>query len=380
MLPCGRNTLRCMEPATPMFLRGALPFLAFAVLCANCTGQTDEKPPAPSPKAGLVISQAGEFTHESVTQAFRLAAESGAGITRYYTAWADIEKQKGVRDWKGCDYMIGQVRSAKLRLSVALHTIHTAVRGAMPSDLVFKGWDDGEFTALFGDFALAFLDRYADVVDFVEIGSEVNAYFSRHPEEVGAYRTFFETVRRRIKGKHPRVGAGIVFAWSEMKTEADREIYRRLAIGDHDGFTLYLFGDNFAHTREPAEILQSLKEIEKLTGTRRFALEEVGWSPWPGLKSSEADQAAAVGYFFDYLESAPERLEFMTWFNLHDGREEDYAKIVQSFVAGQAMADDPEAVRCFTEFLCHLGLRAHDGTPRAAWHEWVKRAGARGRK
>ena len=200
-------------------------------------------------------------------------------------------------------------------------------------------------------------------------------YFTRHPQEIESYRIFFESVYWKIKEKHPRVSIGIVFAYHEMKENNNFSAYNRLNIGDHDGFTLYLFGEDFSHDRNPREVLENLREISRLTGDRHFALEEVGWSPWPGLKGTEMDQREAVGYFFDFLEQAPDRLEFMNWYNLHDGRDKDCQKIARTFTKkGDALNRNQKALTLFADFLCHFGLRENSGDPRTAWDEWVKRA------
>ncbi|MBU4075322.1 MAG: hypothetical protein KKI06_01165 [Euryarchaeota archaeon] len=113
-----------------------------------------------------------------------------------------------------------------------------------------------------------------------------------------------------------------------------------------------------------------------LTGNRKFALEEVGWNAYSGLKGSENDQRQAVKYFFDYLEKAPDRLEFMSWFLLHDGTEKDCRKTAETFIE----PDDPilkneEFMSPFSDFICYLGLIRSDGTPREGWNEFIERSG-----
>ena len=70
-----------------------------------------------------------------------------------------------------------------------------------------------------------------------------------------------------------------------------------------------------------------------------------------GLKGSESDQREAVGYFFDFLEQAPDRLEFMNWFNLHDGRDQDCQKIARSFTRkGDALDKNKNLMNLFSDF------------------------------
>ncbi len=333
------------------------------------------KPGSAKPELGIIVSPMGEFNHENVTKAFKLVRQGGAQITRHYITWTDVETGKGTYDWKGSDYMIGRARAAGLRLTVAFHIIRTAIRGPRPADLDSRDWQDPELIERFSAMVLAFLDRYKDIVDYVEVGSEVNAYFERHEDEIEPYREFFSAVRNNIKAKHPSVSIGIVFAYHELKESNTFAIYERLNIGDHDGFTLYTFGDNFAHTKDPKLVFDALNEIAQLTGDRRFGLEEVGWIASPSLGGSDSSQREAVKYFFDFIEQAPDRLEFISWFNLHDGREKDCDKIARSFSRpGDGLSRNPDKMKLFSDFICYFGLRRNDGTARPAWDEWVKRA------
>lgn len=345
--------------------------------CGGAQAQQIPMQTGARPQAGMVVSTAGKFTAKTVQQAYDITRDGGASLTRFYVFWPSIEKHEGARDWKGTDYMMNVVRQHHLRLSVAFHTIRTAVRGPMPEDLEFRGWTDPALVSRFGDFALAFIDRYSDLIDYVEIGSEVNAYFSRHPDEISDYRSFFQSVKARIARRFPDVKVGMVFAFHEMRDKGDFSVYEKLRVGDFDGFTLYLYGDGFQFDREPREVFEALQQMADVTGQRPFAVEEVGWSPWPSLGGTEAEQAAAVDAAFDYLEQAPGRMLFLNWFNLHDGREQDCDRMARTFVkAGDAMSRNAEAMQRFSDFLCHLGLRANDGQPRAGWEEWVRRAKA----
>jgi len=154
------------------------------------------------------------------------------------------------------------------------------------------------------------------------------------------------------------------------------EAYETLSpIGDFDAFTLYISNPGFIFDRDPVEIYESLKEIEELTGNRNFGMEEVGWNAYEGLQGNENDQQQAVSYFFDYLEEAPDRLEFMTWFLLHDGNKEDCRKSAETFFEpGDPILENDDFMNPFSDFICYLGLIESDGTQRKGWNEFEKRA------
>ncbi|MFC1646026.1 hypothetical protein ACFL2Y_02475 [Candidatus Omnitrophota bacterium] len=84
----------------------------------------------------------------------------------------------------------------------------------------------------------------------------------------------------------------------------------------------------------------------------------------------------AVGYFFDYYEQAPSRLIFLNWFLLHDVPGKDCEKLSSSFIPDKGAVSDAlkEMFNPFSAFICNLGLIKNDGTPKAAWAEFVERA------
>jgi hypothetical protein len=202
----------------------------------------------------------------------------------------------------------------------------------------------------------------------VEIGSEVNAYLQFNQDEIEPFRVFFSAVYDNIKAEYPDVSVGTVFAYHAFEETDTFFIYERLNIGDHDGFTLYTYGNGFAHTYHPRAVFDRLSEIEVLTGDRHFAMEEVGWTAAPSLSSSESEQRRAVKYFFDYLEQAPDRLEFMNWYALHDMASADCLRIADTFGLPE------QYIQLFSDYLCNFGLHKNDGSQRSAWNEWMRRS------
>jgi len=326
---------------------------------------------AVAPKLGIVVTPKGQFNHANVTEAYQLANEAGADITRFYVSWSSIETKRRAYDWVGTDYMLNQARVAGLRLSVSFQVIRTVVKEPRPAGLEGLDWEDGKLIERFSDFALALLERSSDIVDYVEIGSEINGYLYTHPEDVEPFRVFYQAVYDNIKAEYPDVSVGTVFAYRELRETGAFDIYDQLSIGDHDGFTVYLFNEGFQHTVPTWETALMLQEIADLTGDRPFVIEEIGWTAAADLQGSAEAQREAVGSAFDYLasEDASDRLEFMIWYAMHDMNPVNCDQIAGTF----GELEDPERA-LFSQFLCSFGLRDHDGNPRSAWDEWVSRA------
>lgn len=334
--------------------------------------------PKKSKKLAMVVSPPGtEPQFSDFMTAFSEARNSGVELVHNTVAWGDVEKEKGTYDWTTQDFMMDMIRSKGLRTTAGFRTIHTSVVGTLPAGTVFRGFDDPEFVSGFTDFALDYIDRYRDVISYVMIGNEVDIYLHANPGELDAYASFYGKVYDAIKEEYPDLQVGTIFAYHELRRNGDDRMYDKLAIGDFDAFTLYIYGDGFTFDRDPSEILTYLREIEDMTGNRSYAMTEVGWSTAPALSGTEPDQAEAVGYFFDYLEEAPERLEFLSYFALHDWTKEDCLKSGETFfVQGNPWLQDSEYMDVFSDFLCYMGVLKNDGTPKQAWDVWASRGKA----
>ena len=81
--------------------------------------------------------------------------------------------------------------------------------------------DDPVLLSRFTDFVLAYLDRYGDVIDYVEIGAEVNAYFHLHKDELEPFARFYGKVYDAIKKRFPKKMVGTVLAYREMREAND---------------------------------------------------------------------------------------------------------------------------------------------------------------
>ncbi len=333
-------------------------------------------PSRESKKLGMVISPANTTTdYKDFANAFNIARNSGIQITHYYQVWGQVETSEGTRDWIVPDYMMNFIRSKGLEISLVFNIIHTSVVGELPEDLTFTKFDDPELISRFTDFVLEYIERYKDVITYVEIGNEVDIYLNTHPEHLQNFKSLYQQVYGSIKENYPDLPVGTIFAYHDMKNNNAFWVYHNLSIGDFDDFTLYIYNPGFIFNRDPVEIKQHLEEIEALTGDRKFGLEEIGWSTSPRLQGRQQDQVETVKYFFEYLQEAPERLQFMNFFILHDGTYENCIEQAKSFLEPDSpMLENQEFMDIFSDFLCQLGLFRNDGIAKLAWGEWVKQA------
>jgi hypothetical protein len=333
-------------------------------------------PAKPNKKLGMVINPVNDSnSYIDFANSFNIARNAGVQVTHYSIFWGDAEPRRGEYNWTVQDFIMNFIRYKGLEVSAKFHIIHTSVIGKLPGDLNFTSFDDPALISRFKEFILAYLARYKNVIKYVEIGNEVDIYLNEHKSEVPGYVTLYREVYSAIKEAYPGIKVGTVFAYHDMKRNNAQWIYHNLSIGDMDSFTLYIYNDGFIFDRDPSELSTYLHEIEELTVNRTFAFEEVGWNTYPTLKGTEEDQVKAVDYFFDYLEGAPQRLEFMNWFFLHDGGKKNCLKIGETFFEpNNPWLNNTAFMDTFSDFICYLGLIRNDGAPKQAWSEFVFRA------
>lgn len=333
-------------------------------------------PTRPNRKIGMVINPVNDSnSYTDFANSFNIARNTGVQVTHYSIFWGEIEIEEGKYNWTVPDYIMNFVRYKGLELSAKFQIIHTSVLGKIPKDINFTSFDDPLLISRFKAFVLAYIARYKDIIEYVEIGNEVDIYLNQHKSEVPAYAVLYREVYSAIKAAYPDILVGTVFAYHDMKRNKAEWIYHNLSIGDMDSFTLYIYNEGFIFDRNPSEISDYILEVEALTQNRTFAFEEVGWNTYPTLKGREEDQVKAVDYFFDYLEQAPPRLQFMNWFALHDGSKQNCLKAGESFFEpDNPWLNNTQFMDIFSDFICYLGLIRNDGTPKQAWSKWVSRA------
>ena len=94
-------------------------------------------------------------------------------------------------------------------------------------------------------------------------------------------------------------------------------------------------------------------------------LQEVGYPSADLLNSSEAEQAQFVHSVFSAWKSAGSAIPFLDFFLLHD-LTDDFCSGLESYYGLQ----HPN----FHAYLCTLGLRQSDGTPKLAWDAFADEA------
>lgn len=343
------------------------------VLTSSSCEEEFQVPDLDTGKIGLMANPAGDDEIEGYYPALRLAKENGVQVLHSYLRWGEIEQTPGEYNWEWQDVLMGYRFHEGFEVSLVVNVIHTTLRGPMPPDLYDRPFDDPVFIQRFTDFILAALERYP--VQYLSIGNEVNDYFVSHRNEIPAYKTFFLSIQEAIKEEYPDLKVGMTFAYHDAEKSNSIDIIRDLDLGDFLPLTLYLYNPGFLFDRDPGELESYLDQILDLAGDKPVALVELGWNTAESLSGTQEDQEAFVREAFRLLSLHRDRIEFISWFDLHDSKAENTLGPALTFLPKDSyLIQDEEFMTSFVDFLTYLGLRENDGTPKLAWFAFQQEA------
>jgi hypothetical protein len=125
------------------------------------------------------------------------------------------------------------------------------------------------------------------------------------------------------------------------------------------------------HVEDPSIVRSSYAAMLDAAGGKPVVVQEIGYPASPLLGSSDSLQAVFFTNAIDeWTKIDASRMPFVSLFLLHDFTQEQCDAFGQYY----GLPDNAE----FEAYLCTLGLRHADGTPRPAWQAVVSGAAAAG--
>ena len=296
-----------------------------------------------------------------ITDAIKESRHLGADVLPWYFAWKDLGTS-----WTTGDFLMEPL-SYEGRTAISVNIIHSNVLGGYPQG--FTHFSDPGFKEAFANFSIEFIRRYRP--DYYLIGGEIDIYLSQQRSEIPAFKTLLEYTYREIKKAEPSQTVGFVTSYHDaVKNNATDIIMTMEPYSDIVVFTIHSYEGQFDYSNVSRGLMQ-LKAANAFfpSASKRYAIIENGWSSSPMLGSSEAKQAQFARDFFSFLDSPDTRAEFVTWFGLYEWS--NCTQSAETFLAPiPKESRDPVFVQRFEEFMCSLGLKRHDGTPKEAFNVW----------
>jgi hypothetical protein len=302
-----------------------------------------------------------------VIAAVDLAFDTGARGSVSTWRWRDLESSSGqyhLDEIRTSLNYLGRFRGFDLLLGIQV--LNTTVKET-PADLKSFTFDAQQMKNRFHELVNVLLPDINDHVRYISIGNEVDVYLAAHPKEWNAYKDFYDDAVRYLHTVAPLVKIGVTTTFAGASGASRAEVAHLNESSDVFILTYYPLGPQYS-VRAPDAPQTDLPRMVELAKPRPLVLQEVGYPSAPGLGSSEDKQAQFVANVFAAWRPAGATIPFLSFFALHDQSGSTCDELTKYY--GQPGNSD------FKGYLCTLGLRRADGTPKRAWQAFVNGAAA----
>ncbi|MDQ3875083.1 MAG: hypothetical protein M3322_05955 [Actinomycetota bacterium] len=346
-------------PCGPPTRAVALAFAAAALL-AGVRAST-ASPGASKPR--VVALAVNESTSISAWRAFPVATRGGARGAFVSFTWKQLEPAPGRYRLDGIGGLRELGRERGLTFLVNLAVVNGTVRET-PGDLASEPFDSPRLIARFRRLVAAIRPSLARNVLVVAVGNEVDLHLAGREAAWQSYGRFYAQAVAALHAAVPGMRVGVTTTFSGTARTYPRRVARLNRASDVQIVTYYPLERSLA-VRPPTAPRQDFPRLLKLTGQRPLVFQEVGYPTSARLGSSEQKQARFVDEVFAAWARGRSRIPFLTFFQLHDLTPRACGDIARYY--GRA-GDAHQA------YLCFLGLRRADGSPKPAWEAFARGA------
>lgn len=293
----------------------------------------------------------------SPSQALTLVRNAGARGQGVSLHWPAMEPSPGVYDFTEANQINTIQLQGPFRIHVTLGVINTTVR-QVPADLASDPFDSPQFETRFQDMLTAFLNQFGSGIDSIAIGNEVDVYLSANPTQWSAYANFYGKVSALVRTLYPSIKVGVTTTFGGATDPLTGPLIAALnTVSDMFMMNYYPLNSNFTPL-DPSVVAGDFTKIVAASPDKPILLQEVGFPTSTNLGSSEQLQAQFVTNVFSAWVDAGDKIQFLSFFLLHDDTPQACQQVANEFGIG-----DPN----FVAFFCSLGLRNSDGTDKLGW-------------
>lgn len=339
--------------------------LALPVLLAGAAPPS--RTPAPTaPALGVAVNLPPQSSPAERQAAIEAVRRTGASFFAMTLSWSAAEPAPR-------QYRIDEIARTARVLRQSGATLHldlplvTESERDVPADLAGIAFDDPRLSLRLGGL----LDRLLPaLMDFetLSLGDGADSYFASRPDELHAYRRLFDGAVQFLgkRAQHLLVGVTCASPNESPAPAVAAALHARSPLLLYD-YAPFERGRGFVQ-RDPAALEKDWSRLLAGANGRPIAFPVVSYSSAEENRSSGARQAEFVRRMREFVRrSDGKALRFARYVALRDPVDADSP-------AESADATAAEGRR--RAFLSHRGLQEADGTPKAAWREWVRQAAA----
>ncbi len=303
-------------------------------------------------------------TLDDIFAAYDLAISAGAHGNFVSYRWSELEPSPStykLDELRGSLGYSAVIRGMKVLLGIQV--LNTTAKET-PADLVPVAFDSDEMKQRFHALIDSMASELRSQVAYLSIGNEVDVYLTQHPAEWNAYRAFYADAADYVRSVAPNVKIGVTATYGGAKGVAAHDVTVLNGPSDVVILTYYPLRPDFSVY--PASVAAAdITSMVELAGGKPLVLQEVGYPTSSLLGSSDMAQAEFVTNVFDSWQANAARIPFLNFFALHDFTPD----LCQAAAGYYGLPDDTK----FREYLCTLGLRFADGSPKPAWETFRAR-------
>ena len=239
-------------------------------------------------------------------------------------------------------------------------SVINTTRRDMPADLISLRWNDPALLGRFEKLLDATREKIPENLSVLIIGNEVDVYLEQHPDEIDDYLAFYAKASAAARQRYPQARIGVTVTYEGLiKGRADI-ISPMISISDAAFFTFYPLFDMKA--QPVASVPSHLDRLQQAAQGKDIYLQEVGYPSSSLSGSSEAQQAEFFATAIPAINARPQ-IKLASIFLLHDLS----PKLCQGLTAYYGFGDAGHFANLLSDFLCSLGVRRLDGTPKPAF-------------
>jgi hypothetical protein len=206
-------------------------------------------------------------------------------------------------------------------------------------------------------------------IRYLSIGNEVDAHLRVNPQEWPQYREFYNAAVAYAHTLDPNVKVGVTGTADGALVHSPMELTDLNTMSDVIILTYYPLQFSVqgeVTVRNPTVVASDFPQLLNFAGAKQLVLQEVGHPASALNGSSESMQAQFVTNVFGAWKNANGKIPFLNYFLLHDFPQQ----LCDELSVKNGVPDN----QSFNAFLCTLGLRTANGTPRTGWNVFVNEA------
>lgn len=335
--------------------------------CSSSSKGVGPSPPKPGDRVlamAMNPRQEPPATIADFLAAFDLAHGAGARGNLITFTWSALESDTGRLDISRPRDDVSFNTSRGMQVFLGIQLINTTAK-EVPADLQSTPFDSPRMKARFHTLIDSLAKSVLPKTTYLSIGNEVDTYLAT-TNGWTAYADFFADAVAYVHAKAPGVKVGVTTQYTGITGPDRAKIAALNAPSDVAVFTYYALGPNF-HPTGPTSARAAFAEMVTAAAGKPVLLQELGYPAAPLLESSESEQAA---FFTDAIAAwaaiDAATMPFLSVFLLHD------LTPAQCDLLGTYYGFPNSAE--LEAFLCSLGLRTVNGTPKAAWGAFTRAA------